>query len=202
MQKLPIGRYFGAMILLWGVTTTTTVAVTNFTTLCVNRVFLGVFETCSSPILTILVSTYWSRDEQPLRASIWWCGSAVGGFIADSITYGVSSESLAGSRFATWQVIIWAHTGFFLRKTSNRSLTSYRESGDLPCLWAHHDSLGDLNSARRPSVAYDCLVFDRAREERRRSPCRQQDFLVMMIIVRLMTYEGHEESDYDREQAI
>lgn len=105
MQKLPIGRYFGAMILLWGVTTTTTAATTNFTTLCVNRVFLGFFETCMAPILTILVSQYWTRDEHPLRSAIWWSGSATGGFIADAITYSVSAKSFASSKYATWQVI-------------------------------------------------------------------------------------------------
>ena len=105
MQKLPIGRYFGAMIVLWGITTTTTAATKDFATLCVNRTWLGVFETCMSPILTILVGQYWTRDEQPLRASIWWSGSAIGGFIADAISYGVSSESLSNSRYSTWQII-------------------------------------------------------------------------------------------------
>jgi ACS family allantoate permease-like MFS transporter len=104
MQKLPLGRYFGGMIIMWGVVTTCTAATTSFATLAVCRFFLGVFETCYSPILTIIVAQYWTTKEQPLRASIWWAGGGIGSFIADSITYGVSGDSFSGSRYSTWQV--------------------------------------------------------------------------------------------------
>jgi hypothetical protein len=53
-----------------------------------------------------LVGQYWTRKEQPLRASIWWAGGGIGSFIADGITYGVSGSSFAGSKYATWQVCI------------------------------------------------------------------------------------------------
>ncbi|PTB48596.1 hypothetical protein M431DRAFT_99731 [Trichoderma harzianum CBS 226.95] len=105
MQKLPIGRYFGLMIFLWGLTAITTAFTKGFATLSINRVFLGIFESCMSPILTILVSQYWTRDEQPLRASLWWSASAVGAFIADSITYGVSGKDHSGSKYAVWKII-------------------------------------------------------------------------------------------------
>lgn len=104
MQKLPIGRYFGAMIILWGVATTCSVATNSFATLAVCRFFLGAFETCITPILTILVGQYWTQKEQALRACIWWTGGGIGGFIADSITYAVSGGALAGSKYETWQV--------------------------------------------------------------------------------------------------
>jgi MFS transporter, ACS family, allantoate permease len=104
MQKLPIGRYFGAMTLLWGMVTTCMAASNSFGTLATCRFFLGAFETCLSPILTVLVGQYWTRKEQPLRASIWWAGGGIGSFIADGITYGVSGSSFSGSKYATWQV--------------------------------------------------------------------------------------------------
>ena len=117
MQKLPIGYYFGAMVvstytvetkrsltnmnqILWGITTTTTAATTSFATLCINRVFLGVFEACMAPILTILVGQYWTRSEHPLRSACWFAGSPIGSFIADAITYGVSDNRSANS--AKW----------------------------------------------------------------------------------------------------
>ncbi|KAG5814141.1 hypothetical protein H9Q71_003403 [Fusarium xylarioides] len=105
MQKLPIGRYFGVMIFLWGLTACTTAFTKDFATLCVNRVFLGVFESCMSPILTILISQYWTREEQPLRTSLWWSASAVGSFMADAITYGLSGRDYSGSKYAVWQVV-------------------------------------------------------------------------------------------------
>ncbi|KAF5560441.1 DAL5-Allantoate ureidosuccinate permease [Fusarium phyllophilum] len=105
MQKLPIGRYFGVMIFLWGLTACTTAFTKDFATLCINRVFLGVFESCMSPILTILISQYWTREEQPLRTSLWWSASAVGSFMADAITYGLSGKDHSGSKYAVWQVV-------------------------------------------------------------------------------------------------
>ncbi|KAF5707433.1 hypothetical protein FMUND_11104 [Fusarium mundagurra] len=105
MQKLPIGRYFGVMIFLWGLTACTTAFTKDFATLCVNRVFLGVFESCMSPILTILISQYWTREEQPLRTSLWWSASAVGSFMADAITYGLSGKDHSDSKYAVWQVV-------------------------------------------------------------------------------------------------
>ncbi|KAF5652158.1 allantoate and ureidosuccinate permease [Fusarium sp. NRRL 25303] len=105
MQKLPIGRYFGVLIFLWGLTACTTPFTKDFATLCVNRVFLGVFESCMLPILTILISQYWTREEQPLRTSLWWSASAVGSFMADAITYGLSGSDHSGSKYAVWQVV-------------------------------------------------------------------------------------------------
>ncbi|KAG4258952.1 hypothetical protein FPRO04_11041 [Fusarium proliferatum] len=105
MQKFPIGRYFGVLIFLWGLTACTTAFTKDFATLCVNRVFLGVFESCMLPILTILISQYWTREEQPLRTSLWWSASAVGSFMADAITYGLSGSDNSGSKYAVWQVV-------------------------------------------------------------------------------------------------
>ena len=93
------------MIFLWGLVATTTAFTKNFTTLAINRVFLGVFETCMSPILTVLIAQYWTRDEQPLRTSLWWSASAVGSFIADAITYGVSGTDHSGAKYAVWQIV-------------------------------------------------------------------------------------------------
>ncbi|KAH8693888.1 putative pantothenate transporter [Talaromyces proteolyticus] len=106
MQKLPLGRYFGVMVILWGVATTCMTATNSFATLAVCRFFLGAFETCISPILTLLVGQYWTTREQPLRASIWWAGGGIGSFIADSITYAVAGDTLkGGGKYVTWQVI-------------------------------------------------------------------------------------------------
>lgn len=105
MQKYHIGRYLGIMIALWGVTTTCHAATTDFATLAVARFFLGIFESALSPVLVVTVSQYWTRREQGLRASIWWAGGGVGGFIVDGITYAVSGGALASSKYETWQIL-------------------------------------------------------------------------------------------------
>ncbi|XWW92704.1 hypothetical protein V2A60_000629 [Cordyceps javanica] len=127
MQKLPIGRYFGVMIVGWGVATTAQAATTSFASLATCRFFLGAFETCISPVLTILVGQYWTRREHPMRATAWWAGAGIGGFVADGITYAVSGGSFDGGRYATWQLIFlifgpisiaWGVVLFFALPTS------------------------------------------------------------------------------------
>ncbi|KAJ6440130.1 allantoate permease [Purpureocillium lavendulum] len=105
MQKLPIGRYLGCMIALWGVTTTCMSATNSFATLATARFFLGVFESCLNPILTVLVGQYWTRQEQPLRACIWWAGGPLGGFTLDGIAYAVSGSGFPSSKYAQWQIL-------------------------------------------------------------------------------------------------
>lgn len=106
MQKMPIGKYFGVMIVLWGVATTCQAATNSFATLATCRFFLGAFETCISPVLTILVGQYWTRKEHPMRAVAWWAGAGIGGFVADGITYSVSGGAWTHSKYSTWQVCL------------------------------------------------------------------------------------------------
>ena len=109
MQKLPIGRYFGVMILFWGLCSTLTAVTTNFATLATTRFFLGFFETAVSPVLTILVGQYWTRREQPLRACFWWIGAPIGGFVIDGLAYSITGDGWGGGKYTQWQVIylIW-----------------------------------------------------------------------------------------------
>jgi MFS family permease len=134
MQKLSIGRYFGVMNMLWGVATTCCVATNSFATLAVCRFFLGVFETCLTPILTILIGQYWTQNEQALRACIWWAGGEIGAFISDSVTYAVSGGAFEGSKYATWQVCF----SFLL---SDFSLALI-DLDCIPCLWSCQHCMG------------------------------------------------------------
>lgn len=119
MQKLPLGRYFGVMITLWGVATTCQAAAKDFATLAVSRFFLGAFETCISPVLTILVGQYWTRREHPLRSVVWWAGAGVGGFIGDAITYAISGEAYQHGTYSTWQVCCVLKFVFFKTMAAN-----------------------------------------------------------------------------------
>jgi MFS family permease len=151
MQKLPIGKYFGAMTLLWGVVTTCMAATNSFATLATCRFFLGAFETCLSPILTVLVGQYWTRKEQPLRASIWWAGGGIGSFIADGITYGVSGSSFSGSKYAVWQV---CNSPFEIYYTDSVALDYLLD------FWAPDNWMGNLFVLLPAHLTYDRLVLN------------------------------------------
>ncbi|KAB8230371.1 major facilitator superfamily domain-containing protein [Aspergillus alliaceus] len=102
MQKLPIGRWIGSMIFMWGLTVATHAASTNFATLAVNRFFLGLFEASNNPAFTLLVSQYFTKNEHALRSCIWWAGGPIGAFIGDGVSNGIGH--LHG-KLGQWQVL-------------------------------------------------------------------------------------------------
>ncbi len=101
MQKVPIGRWLGIMVFMWGLTVVTAAACTNFAGLMTDRFFLGVFEASNVPIFAIIVGQYYTRDEQPLRACVWWAMGGLAGFFGDSMALGMGRVH---GKLDTWQV--------------------------------------------------------------------------------------------------
>jgi MFS family permease len=101
MQKVPIGRWLGLMVFFWGLTCVTAAACTNFAGIMVDRFFLGVFEASNTPIFAIIVGQYYTRDEQPIRACIWWASAGIAGFFGDSMALKMGETHGA---LSTWQV--------------------------------------------------------------------------------------------------
>ncbi|RFU28963.1 hypothetical protein B7463_g7369, partial [Scytalidium lignicola] len=106
MQKLPIGKWLGGMVFLWGVSVAATAGAKSFAGLATARFFLGVFESTNAPIFTIIIGQYYTRKEQPLRQCIWWAGGGAAGFVGDIIAYGLGHVHGA---LATWQYLflVW-----------------------------------------------------------------------------------------------
>ncbi|KAK7716418.1 hypothetical protein SLS64_003572 [Diaporthe eres] len=71
MTKVPIGRYIGACLVLWGACICLMAACHNFAGLAVIRVLLGIFEAALLPCMLVLNSTWYRREEQPLRTALW-----------------------------------------------------------------------------------------------------------------------------------
>lgn len=101
MQKLPVGKWIGAMIFLWGLSLAASAGSKNFASFATSRFFLGAFEAANNPAFTLLVGQYFTRREQALRASIWWAGGPIGAFVGDGLSFSVGHWH--GS-LARWQV--------------------------------------------------------------------------------------------------
>ncbi|GAB1192564.1 hypothetical protein APSETT444_001757 [Aspergillus pseudonomiae] len=99
---LPIGKWIGSMIFMWGLCVATTAASTNFATLAVNRFFLGLFEASNNPAFTLLVSQYFTKNEHALRSCIWWAGAPIGAFIGDGVSNGIGHVH---GKLSQWQCI-------------------------------------------------------------------------------------------------
>lgn len=73
------------------------------TALCFNgeglltaRFFLGLAEAPIAPALTVVVSMWYKRNEQPLRHAAWFLGTSIAGIVGGPLAYGISHiESIA-----------------------------------------------------------------------------------------------------------
>ncbi|CEG63680.1 hypothetical protein RMATCC62417_00788 [Rhizopus microsporus] len=89
LQKLPIGRYIGVIIFLWGAVIACTTAATNFAQVTALRFLLGCFEAGIYPALTLLVSTFYRKSEQAVRLGLFWIFNGVATVVGGLISYGI-----------------------------------------------------------------------------------------------------------------
>jgi hypothetical protein len=64
IQRLPIAKYLGGSIILWGVVLALHSVAKNFTHILVLRTLLGIFEAVCQPAFVFLSSMWYKREEQ------------------------------------------------------------------------------------------------------------------------------------------
>jgi MFS family permease len=67
LQKFPAAKWLGVNVTLWGIATACGAAATNYQTLLISRVFLGIFEATISPSLILISSQWYTKSEQAPR---------------------------------------------------------------------------------------------------------------------------------------
>lgn len=86
IQRVPIAKYLGINIILWGTTLACHAACNNFTQLVVVRTLLGIFECVCQPAFLILSSLWYKREEQAQTVAYWYMMNGgqqiVGGLLA------------------------------------------------------------------------------------------------------------------------
>ncbi|KAG2223093.1 hypothetical protein INT45_008941 [Circinella minor] len=115
LQRMPLGKYTGVLIIFWGLVLSITFEAKNFAQLAGLRFLLGFFEAAMYPCCIMLISAMYRRKEQAARLGVVYiCNGvamAVGGFIG----YGIGHmEGVMGH--ASWQwlmIILGAITMFF-----------------------------------------------------------------------------------------
>ncbi|KAF7722522.1 hypothetical protein EC973_003085 [Apophysomyces ossiformis] len=115
IQRIPLGKYMGSLIALWGMVLVCTAEGKNFQQLAALRFLLGFFEAGMYPCCIMLISAMYRRSEQAARIGmIYICNGvamAVGGFVS----YGIGHMHGVGGKSA-WQwimIILGAITIFF-----------------------------------------------------------------------------------------
>jgi MFS family permease len=67
LQRVPLAKYIGTIVFLWGGVLTAMAFGKNFSQMMAMRFLLGMFEAGIYPSLTLLVSTFYRRTEQASR---------------------------------------------------------------------------------------------------------------------------------------
>jgi len=92
-QKLRLGKYLGINVVLWGIILMLQAVPTSFGPFFLLRILLGMLESCVAPILILIISMFYKKDEQARRISWFYVmnglTSVFGGFVA----YGISFDS-------------------------------------------------------------------------------------------------------------
>ncbi|KAJ5771590.1 hypothetical protein N7520_002119 [Penicillium odoratum] len=90
IQRVPIAKYLGINICLWGMTLAMHAACHNFAGLATVRTLLGIFEACCQPIFVVLSSMWYKREEQAATVTYWYMMNGaqqiVGGLLAYCFT--------------------------------------------------------------------------------------------------------------------
>lgn len=77
----------------------------DYHTLLAARIFLGIFEAAVGPCLILISSQWYSRQEQPLRFSIWYCGVGVGQIIGALTSFGFQFVNNDAVSIANWRIM-------------------------------------------------------------------------------------------------
>ncbi|EER24843.1 Major Facilitator Superfamily protein [Coccidioides posadasii C735 delta SOWgp] len=89
LQRVPVGKFVGYMLFVWGGICMLQAAVFNFAGFFAVRFFLGAVEACVSPAWLLLSATLWTREEQPLRTSFWLSTNGMASIIGALLSYGL-----------------------------------------------------------------------------------------------------------------
>ncbi|KAI2642479.1 MFS general substrate transporter [Xylaria nigripes] len=102
LQRLPLGKFIGGTVLIWGVLTITTPACTNFAGIGANRFLLGVFESVVNPGFVLIISMWYLANEQPMRLMAYYSMNGVAGIFGGLLGYAVGHITTG---LPTWKYI-------------------------------------------------------------------------------------------------
>ncbi|CDH56181.1 mfs allantoate transporter [Lichtheimia corymbifera JMRC:FSU:9682] len=91
IQKLPVGRYLGACIFIWGLVMLGTALCHTFPQLMAVRFLLGFFEGTAMPCVYLIVNTLFRRSEQTSMYGLVTMASGWGSIFGGLVAYGISN---------------------------------------------------------------------------------------------------------------
>jgi MFS family permease len=112
IQRLPIAKYLGVSIILWGMTLALHAKATTFTHILVLRTLLGIFEAVCQPSFIYLSSMWYRRDEQAATVSYWYMMNGGQQIVGGLLAYCFTLIKSPPSSLKSWQAIFVTYGGF------------------------------------------------------------------------------------------
>ncbi|KAH6703999.1 major facilitator superfamily domain-containing protein [Leptodontidium sp. MPI-SDFR-AT-0119] len=112
IQRLPIGKYLGISIIVWGATLALHSVATSFTHLVVLRTLLGIFEAVCQPAFVYLSSMWYKREEQAATVSYWYMMNGAQQIVGGLLAYCFTLIKSPPSPIKNWQAIFISYGSF------------------------------------------------------------------------------------------
>ncbi|KAJ5034979.1 uncharacterized protein L3040_008246 [Drepanopeziza brunnea f. sp. 'multigermtubi'] len=100
-QKTLMAKVVSSCVISWGSILMITASCSNFTGLAICRFLLGVFEAPITPCFMMIVGMWYTRQEQPFRAGVFYSCNGIGSMVGGVITYGIGQID----SFPVWKTI-------------------------------------------------------------------------------------------------
>ncbi|KAM0470669.1 hypothetical protein ACHAP7_009467 [Fusarium lateritium] len=100
-QKTRMAKVVSGCVIAWGAVLLLSAAGNNFGSLATCRFFLGVFEAPITTCFMMIVSMWYTREQQPFRAGIFYCCNGVGAMLGGILTYGIGQIN----NFPVWKAV-------------------------------------------------------------------------------------------------
>ncbi|KAB8268849.1 major facilitator superfamily domain-containing protein [Aspergillus minisclerotigenes] len=149
-------RWFLPVIMfMWSCGTICMPAMTNGVGFCVVRFFIGLTEAPFFPALTLLTSSWYTKEESPMRMAIWHAGNTISNIISGFLAAGVLENMDGISGLHAWQ---W----FFLIEGIASIVVAVASFIFLPA-WPHNTRF--LSEEESQMAQYRVLVSNGGRDE-------------------------------------
>ncbi|KAJ7257958.1 MFS general substrate transporter [Mycena haematopus] len=118
MQKFPLNKYLAANIFMWGALLMAQAGSRNFTDLAILRTISGAAEATADPAFVLITSTWYTREQQPIRIGYWYCANGVGIALGGLLGFAIDVAGLPSWKYEFLIIgalcVFWAIVMFFV----------------------------------------------------------------------------------------
>jgi MFS family permease len=105
MSRLPLAATIGVTILVWGIACMVLAAPQHFAGFLATRCLLGLAETIVAPAFITLVSTWYTKEEHPLRIASYVSCNGIAQIVGSFMMYGIGENASSFGNLAPWRVM-------------------------------------------------------------------------------------------------